>query len=54
MGKNPSWLQKQLQKQQIESIKEVFLAVCDAKGKLTVYPIRPPGPESGTLFSAVA
>lgn len=42
--------EKQLQKQQIESIKEVFLAVCDAKGKLTVYPIRPPGPESAPFF----
>lgn len=44
IGKTPSWLQKQLQKQQIASIKDVFLAVCDAKGKLTVYPIQPPRP----------
>ena len=37
MGLDTTWLQRQLEKQNIHSSKEVFLGICDKNNKLTVY-----------------
>lgn len=37
MGLDITWLQKQLQKENISSAKDVFLAVCDRNGKLVLF-----------------
>ena len=36
-GKNETWLQKELNKQSISNIKDVFLATCDSNNNLSVY-----------------
>ena len=38
MGRDRTWLQRQLERQHIHSAREVLLAVCDPQGHLTVYP----------------
>ncbi len=37
MGKDENWLKKELKKQKIDSIKNIFLATCDFKDQLTVF-----------------
>ena len=37
MGLNLTWLDKQLEQRHIHSAEEVFLALCDRKGKLLLY-----------------
>lgn len=39
MKRSPEWLQKQLKKQGYASEKQIFLAVCDADGNLSCYPM---------------
>lgn len=37
MGRDENWLKKELQKQKIDDVKNVFLAICDFQGQLTVF-----------------
>ena len=40
LGLDLIWLDKELKKQKYHSPKEIFLAVCDEKNKLTLYPVK--------------
>ncbi len=38
-GLNLSWLEKQLKEQKYKSAKEIYLALCDEKNKLSIFPV---------------
>ena len=39
LGLDITWLNKQLKKQKYDNAKEIFLAICDDKNNLTLFPV---------------
>lgn len=45
-GNNSTWLEKELSKQKIGNVKDVFIALCDDKNKLSVYKSNSDAPQN--------
>lgn len=41
MGKDEKWLEKRLREQGFDSVREIFLGLCDDKGAVSLYPVNP-------------